>query len=49
MIDITQIPFELGLVEAALTHAEHLYVRTADEVARVSSNGSVEILHTFSP
>lgn len=49
MTDITQIPFELGLVEVALTHAEHLYVRTADEVARVSSNGSVEILHTFGP
>ena len=49
MIDITQIPFELGLVEAALTHDGQLYVRTADEVARVATDGAVTVLHTFGP
>ncbi len=49
MIDITQIPFELGLVEAALTHDGQLYVRTADEVACVATDGAVTVLHTFGP
>lgn len=49
MIDITQIPFELGLVEVALTHDGHLYIRTAEEVARVATDGAVTILHTFGP
>lgn len=47
MIDITQIPFELGLVEAALTHGQQLYVRTSDEVAHVAVDGIVTVLHTF--
>ena len=43
----TTLPFDLGVVEAAVVARDRLYVRTYDAVAQVTRAGTVTVLHTF--